>query len=100
VRKRSSFPLILGLDFVRHYKMSVAMLSRTFGLGFAPVCKTEFSLESIDTSKDVHLHYLKDSMESVEGPKAECSDVSWCTLIREFPVCFLPCLGRRSARRM
>jgi hypothetical protein len=100
VTKRSSFLVILWLDFMRHNKISVDMVSQTFGLVFAPECKGEFSLECIDTSKNVHLHRLQETMDSVEGLKAECSDVCWCTLIREFPVCFLPCWGRRSARRM
>jgi hypothetical protein len=78
---------------MRYNKMSVAMVSLKFGLWFAPECKSEISLESIDTSKNVNLHCLQETMDSVELLKAECSDVSWCTLISEFQVFFSSVLG-------
>jgi hypothetical protein len=85
----SPFPVILGLDFMRHTEMSVDVKSRTFSFGFAPDRKGEFCLGDEDASKSPYgLHLGKKEIQTVDGSKAECSDMSFKTLMREFPALF------------
>jgi hypothetical protein len=94
VLNESPFPVILGLDFMRHAEMSVDVKSRTFNFGFAPDSKGEFCSGNEDASKSQYgLHLRKKEIEKVDRSRAECSDVSFKTLMREFPALFSSKLG-------
>jgi hypothetical protein len=102
--KGSPFPVILGLDFMRQYEMSVDVGARTFGFRLAPDCKGEFCLGEVDASMEAYLQLLQvignveeSKSENVvadplsrtfEGGCGETPEVKCMTLLKSLPLVY------------
>jgi len=88
------FPVILGLDFLRHTRMTIDLPSRSFGFAFAPNCVGSFMTSSNDGGEEPFLNEL--CIKAVEmntiariRPKELCAEA----LREEYPLVFTSSVG-------